>query len=61
MDTSNERRKEDECPICHSRMKAIINNDLCCIGIGCQYIYRRNVIKHRLDDKTIAELKEDWK
>jgi len=51
-------RTQDECPKCHSKMKAIVGTDLVCLG--CDYIYRRNVEFWRKDDKTLAELKQDW-
>ena len=56
-----ERRQNNNCPKCNSKLKAIIGNDLVCLSIGCSYIFRRNVFnKVRGNDQTIAQLKDDW-
>lgn len=55
-----ERRKENECPKCHSKLKAIIENKLVCVGIGCEHIYRNDVIEYRKEDSKFAELKNEW-
>lgn len=53
-------RKQDNCPKCGSKFKAIIGKDLVCIGIGCDYIYRCNVDKVRENDQTVKQIKEEW-
>ncbi len=57
-----DKRQITKCPKCHSQLKAIIDNKLVCVGIGCDYIYREDKQKKfRLEDKNIVELKEGWK
>ena len=55
-----ERRQQNECPKCKGKIKAIMGNDMCCVGIGCNHIYRKNIYKFRDGDKTIVELKKEW-
>jgi hypothetical protein len=54
-------RKIYSCPKCKSKLRAIINNEIVCIGIGCDYIYRKNVIEVREGDETIASIEDDWR
>jgi transcription initiation factor TFIIIB Brf1 subunit/transcription initiation factor TFIIB len=49
-----------ECPECHSKLRAIIHNEVVCVGIGCSYVYRKDAIKYRAEDKTFVELKRDF-
>lgn len=55
-----ERRKQEICPKCKSRIKAIMHNNIVCVGIGCDYIYRTNVLNFRTDDKTFVDLKTEF-
>ena len=53
-------RVMEKCPKCGSKLKAIIDNSVVCVGISCSHIYRTDALTYRKDDKTFVELKKEF-